>query len=107
MNKICKLKPITGIYILYFDNHDTIYIGASRDITKRLNQHKLELDCNRHLCKELNDDYFRFDGNLKVFVIEQCDYRTMFKKEFALTKILKQCGVEIYNNLSYDKKRRT
>lgn len=59
-----------GIYIMYFENTDKVYIGQSRDIEKRISQHTL-LFKNRTASKKLMEAIDTF-GLPKIEILEEC-----------------------------------
>lgn len=47
----------TGIYILYFDDTDMVYVGQSIDIESRVNAHRYRLSKNTHCNYKLQNKY--------------------------------------------------
>jgi predicted GIY-YIG superfamily endonuclease len=89
-------EKISGVYMLYFEECDKIYIGVSTNIHNRFKQHLSILEKNKHYSKELNDDYFKYRKNLKLEILQVCKTK-LFVRESRLTFILFKKGYKLYN----------
>lgn len=74
-----------GIYLLYFDNSDKVYVGQSVDIYKRFRDHKSALRLYKHTNFLLQDAY-RSYGEPKLQIIEECSISELDSLEILWTK---------------------
>lgn len=70
-----------GIYILYFSGDNRVYIGKSKNITKRYNTHCLELARRTHHCKKLQEAYDTYNILPSIEVLELCSTGSLNVKE--------------------------
>lgn len=61
-----------GIYSLYWEEQDLIYIGQSQNIERRFREHILDLTNNRHSNYKVQNTYNKF-GLPKFIIIEECN----------------------------------
>lgn len=61
----------TGIYLLYFDELDKVYVGQSTNITKRYTDHKSALRVSNHTNYKLQEAYNLY-GFPKIQILEEC-----------------------------------
>jgi group I intron endonuclease len=84
-----------GVYYIRCIVNNYYYIGSSNDIDKRITQHKCLLRTNKHICKQLQDDYNKHGKESFVFdVIKLCDSINIKETE---TDILKNSIFKHYN----------
>jgi hypothetical protein len=58
-----KLGP--GLYIIFCERQNKIYLGQSENICRRLGDHRHTLNKNYHDCVELQNDWNRFGSKYK------------------------------------------
>lgn len=61
-----------GIYALYWEEQDLIYIGQSQNIESRFKEHLYKLEKQNHTNYKVQDTYNKY-GNPKLVLIEKCD----------------------------------
>lgn len=76
-----------GIYILYFDELDKVYVGQSVDIQKRYRDHKSALQRNKHTNYKLQQAYNLY-GLPFLTIIEECRINELDSLEKSWTKEL-------------------
>lgn len=74
-----------GIYLLYFDEIDSVYVGQSTNILKRYRDHKSVLRLQKHTNYKLQQAYNLY-GFPKLQILENCDISALDKLEIAWTK---------------------
>ena len=47
----------TGVYLIKSNVSEEVYVGSTKDMAKRIRQHKYELRHNKHPCKKLQEIY--------------------------------------------------
>lgn len=63
-----------GIYCILNIQTKKFYIGSSKDILKRFNNHKFYLNKNKHINKKLQNSWNKYkSNNFDFFIIEECD----------------------------------
>ena len=55
--RIHKNCNVPGVYIILNLDNGKVYIGSARNMQKRLSEHEVNIRHNRHIVKELQDDY--------------------------------------------------
>jgi hypothetical protein len=76
-----------GIYSLYWEDQDLIYIGQSQDINKRFREHLNLLSKNKHTNYKVQNAYNNF-GIPNLNILEECyinqlnDLEIIWQKEF-------------------------
>lgn len=74
-----------GIYLLYYDNINEVYVGQSVNIERRFKQHKYNLKLGTHCNKKLSDLYAIY-GCPNLSVIETCVLSELNDKELFWIK---------------------
>ena len=104
-NKFVKiiedLKNVTGIYYLYNDRGDIIYIGKSKNIKNRVNQH-ITGKSNKSLKiqLELNNVSFETCGNELIALLKESEEIKTHKPKYnkALKNEIFKFGLELCND---------
>lgn len=60
--RICKDCDFSGVYAIINSDSKKIYVGSSRNIEKRLKNHKTNLQSGNHANKLLLNDYLNGDS---------------------------------------------
>jgi len=73
-----------GVYKIGFRNTDKVYIGSSKDISKRIKQHKAMLENDCHHSYKLQAYYNNNKEFAYVTILQECDeyMRTHFEADF-------------------------
>lgn len=74
----------TGIYLLYFEELDQVYVGQSINISKRYRDHKSALSLGKHTNCKLQKAYALY-GIPKLQILEQCESNNLDKLEIFWT----------------------
>lgn len=74
-----------GIYLLYFDEIDRVYVGQSTNITKRYTDHKSALRVGNHTNYKLQNAYNLY-GFPKIQILEECASSDLDRLEVYWTK---------------------
>lgn len=64
---------VCGVYKISFSNTDKVYIGSSKDIDKRIKQHKAMLEADCHHSYKLQEYYNKHSDLICYEVVEECD----------------------------------
>ncbi len=84
-----------GVYKIRNKINNFCYIGSSRDIQKRWNEHKSRLKRGCHVNQRLQDDWNKYGrSNFEFSILEECSSRELKLKE--LKYINNSCD-ELYN----------
>lgn len=75
----------TGIYSLYWEEQDLIYIGQSQDIESRFKRHIRDLIGNRHTNYKVQNTYNLYH-NPKLYIIEKCNISELNNLEVYWTE---------------------
>ena len=76
-----------GIYSLYWEEQDLIYIGQSQNIEGRFKEHTNDLSKNKHSNYKVQDAYHKY-GLPELIILEKCelsqlnDLEIVWQKEF-------------------------
>ncbi len=68
-NNFNEVSTQQGVYILFFYDQDKVYIGSTKNIYRRLIQHRFELNKNKHINKDLQECYNANNKDLYCFTI--------------------------------------
>ena len=71
----------TGIYIIRNENNGKIYIGQSKDLKRRLADHKRLLSSGKHPNFYMQHSYDNAEGNFSFNVLEYCSIEDLDEKE--------------------------
>lgn len=74
-----------GIYALYWEEQDLIYIGQSVNIENRYKEHLRNLIGNKHTNYKVQNAYELY-GNPRHIILEECLPDLLYAKEVAWTK---------------------
>ena len=96
----CYAYPhLGGVYQIKNQNNGKIYIGSSKDIVKRYQSHKYQLESGKHANKALQEDYNK--GNdfvLSTLVILACPiHEDLYNHEREEIEKAKEKGKMLYN----------
>ena len=93
-----KQTPICGVYRITNIDNGKIYIGSSKDIKKRWQQHKKELREGIHANKYLQHAWNKYGEKCFVFdVLEKCTEEVQFQKEQEYLDTFEPFGERGYN----------
>ena len=85
---------LCGIYCIENMQNNKKYIGLSRDIARRWNEHKSELNNQTHVNQYLQSAWNKYkESNFKFYVVELCDEKLLSERECYY--------IQFYNSLSY------
>lgn len=76
---LMPIGPFAGIYVLIINNKK--YIGSSKNINKRITEHKRLLNLGTHYNKSLQKAYTECNNNLVGYCIEKCNDDKLFDRE--------------------------
>lgn len=101
-----KLKNITGIYYLYNQNNEIIYIGKSKNIRNRVNQH-LSGSTNKSIKiqSEISSVFQESTGNELIALLKEAEEILIHKPKFnkLIKKDIKKFGIELCENIEKNK----
>jgi len=101
-----KLKNITGIYYLYNQNNEIIYIGKSKNIRNRVNQH-LSGSTNKSIKiqSEITSVFQESTGNELIALLKEAEEILIHKPKFnkLIKKDIKKFGIELCENIEKNK----
>jgi group I intron endonuclease len=106
------VKIKSGIYLIRNLINNRIYIGLSKNVIKRLTQHRSNLKCNRHKNPHLQSSYNKYGyENFEFKLIESCKEEDLTTKEVywleyysKTSKVYNQAPAgNLGNGLKYDK----
>lgn len=87
-------KKFTGIYRIYNKKNHKSYVGQSRDIYKRLQQHHNDLRKGSHVNKKIQRDYDKIGGDLFVTeILQECSEKELDKYESYYINVFSEFGV--------------
>jgi len=99
LRKWANPEILCGIYRITNLSNNFSYIGASKDIHKRIYNHKKLLDNNNHRNKNLQKDWNYFGENFFNFeILEICNWESLDELEVLYIKKEKENGTS-YNIL--------
>ena len=95
-----------GVYKIINLVNDKIYIGSSKDIVRRWNDHIRSLETNIHANQHLQNAWNKYGRKcFKFEIIEQCDEQYQFEREqyyIDLYKPFQNNGYNIVQKISND-----
>lgn len=72
----------SGVYAIVCIKTNKMYIGSTKNISRRVSKHFSELHLNRHTNKMLQNDYNTFGyENFKIVCLEQCNNEILIDRE--------------------------
>ncbi len=75
-------QKICGVYKITNRVNGKIYVGSSKNIYERWNQHKDKLRNNCHDNAHLQNAWIKYgENNFKFEIIEECDPNIQFERE--------------------------
>ena len=97
---------VCGVYKIINTINGKVYIGSSKDISRRWNEHIYSLDVNAHHNKKLQNAWNKYGRqNFKFEIIEECDEKNQFEREqyyIDLYKPFLNDGYNIVQKISND-----
>lgn len=75
----------TGIYALYWEEQDLVYVGLSQDITHRFVEHINSLKRDKHTNYKVQDTFNRY-GVPVLVILELCEINKLNEQEILWTK---------------------
>jgi group I intron endonuclease len=95
-----------GVYKITNITNGKIYVGSSKDISRRWNEHIRTLEANAHINPHLQNAWNKYGKNNFTFeVIEQCDGKNQYEREqyyIDLYKPFQDKGYNIVQKISND-----
>lgn len=92
---------ISGIYIIQNLNNDKVYVGMSKDIIRRLNGHRSELESGKHIVSDMQLDYNNGDhfiGSIvRTFKASKPTYLTKLLKTYEYETMMSFGRHRLYN----------
>ena len=93
----------SGVYGFHCIETNRYYIGSSRDLRKRLQQHNTMLKRKEHHSQELQKDY-NAGYHFETIIFVSMDWKTYKHKfdnfvdiEYMIMKKFHDCGYQLYN----------
>ncbi len=89
LNILKDLPSATGVYFFYNENSELLYVGKSKNIHKRVNQHFTNTSSKAKALQKLTDDVsFEIAGNELMALLKENEYIKTLKPKYnrALTK---------------------
>jgi len=96
-----ELKKKSGVYKVVNIETEECYVGSSKNVYKRLNDHFSQLRSNKHLNKRLQESYNQFPLDFDYEILEFCRSEDLIDREQCYIDICKstlnisknaQCG---------------
>ena len=75
----------TGIYALYWEEQDLVYIGQSQGIESRYKEHLYKMKSNRHTNYKVQDSYNKY-GEPELTILEKCIIEQLNELEIYYAK---------------------
>lgn len=72
---------ITGIYLIRNTINDKIYVGSSKNIRRRIQEHLSKLKLNKHPNKHLQNHFNKYKESLYFEIIQECEQKDLLKVE--------------------------
>lgn len=74
-----------GVYKVYFDSTDKVYVGSSKNIEKRYTEHRSTLRQGNHHSVKLQNYYNKYDVDPRFMTLEVCSEgdRTMVEERWV------------------------
>lgn len=77
-----KIRIISGIYKITNVVNDKYYVGSSKDIYKRLEQHIRNLRLSKHCNQKLQHAWNKYSEQRFIFeIIEECEIQKLYERE--------------------------
>lgn len=87
------MNIVVGIYALYWEVEDLIYIGLSQDIKSRYSKHMSLLDKGRHSNYKVQEAYNKY-GPPSLYIIEVCKVHELSAREIFWCKEFNALGTQ-------------
>lgn len=95
---MAKAQKICGVYKIINKKNGKFYIGSSKNIYKRWDQHKNDLRNNCHDNGHLQNAWNKYgENNFEFEIIEECDDKIQFEREQYYLNTLKPFDDNGYN----------
>jgi len=73
---------VIGIYCIYCTKNKKKYIGSSNNISRRFNNHRIELINNKHINSHLQNAFNKYGEPAFIFsILEECKLMNLLKRE--------------------------
>lgn len=93
-----ELNRCGGVYKITCKANDAVYIGSSKNLRSRGQQHKQALILNKHTNKAMQNDWNKYgEFNFSIEMIEMCGERDARILEQKYIDYYLSTGVTIYN----------
>ena len=87
-------KYLCGIYCIENIANNRKYIGLSRDIRRRWNEHRSDLRNNNHVNVYLQNAWNKYkQDNFEFIILEECDLDVLDEREKYYIKLYKDMGL--------------
>lgn len=84
-----KKTKLIGIYIIYCQLDNKAYVGQSRNIYSRINEHKRDLSYKRHKNPHLTNIYKKYGAeSLTYMILELCEKEKLLERETYFYNLL-------------------
>ena len=70
-----------GIYAISFCGRNRIYIGQSKNIERRWEDHTSDLENDRHSNNKMQSLWRKFGNTMRFHILEECDPKDLNKRE--------------------------
>jgi group I intron endonuclease len=77
-----------GIYIISFCGRNRIYIGQSKHIQRRWEEHTTDLENDRHANVKMTSLWRKFGNTMRFHVLKECSIERLDKEEQLLIDVL-------------------
>lgn len=82
------MKSVSGIYCIKNKINNKVYIGQSKHVNVRLNQHKNKLKSNKHKNTYLQYSFNKYNiDNFEFILLEECDEKYLSERETHYIKL--------------------
>ena len=78
----------TGIYAISFCGRNRIYIGQSKNIEKRWEEHTSDLENARHANGKMTSLWRKFSNTMRFHVLKECSIERLDREEQLLIDVL-------------------
>lgn len=92
------MDKIIGIYLITCLDNNRFYVGRALSISTRWNEHRRELRHNKHINKELQEDWNRYgEDSFSFEIVEEGNKKDYKYRELFWIDNFKVLGFDLYN----------